>query len=131
MGVCTGDRVEICRAVRRAVCRDDCTAIDRMGGYTAGCRTFLVYQCCVLVELWSSVQGFEKSFEQSFEQSFKRETPLDPPASTLGGQRCCKAFGKAFGRAFAELCTELRAELRAELLQGFVAFAELWLNSMF
>ena len=56
---------------------------------------------------------------------------MDPPASTLGGQRCCKAFGKAFGRAFAELRTELRAELRAELLQGFGAFAELWLNSMF
>ena len=48
---------------------------------------------------------------------------MDPPAhysiycvaSTLGGQRCCKAFGRAFGRAFAELCTELRAEL----LEGF------------
>ena len=43
-------------------------------------------------------------------------------ASTLGGQRCCKAFG----RAFAELCTEPRAKL----LQGFGrawcrAFAEL------
>ena len=36
-------------------------------------------------------------------------------ASTLGRQRCCKAFGRAFGRAFAEL----RTELRAELLQGF------------
>ena len=36
-------------------------------------------------------------------------------ASTLGGQRCCKAFSRAFGRAFAELCMELRAEL----LQGF------------
>ncbi len=32
-------------------------------------------------------------------------------ASTLGGQRCYKAFGRAFG--------ELRTELRAELLQGF------------
>ena len=39
MGVRTGDRVDVCRAVRR----DDCTAIDRMGGYTADCRTFLVY----------------------------------------------------------------------------------------
>jgi len=44
-------------------------------------------------------------------------------ASTLGGQRCCKAFG----RAFAELCTELRVGA----LQGFGraqcrAFAELW-----
>ena len=44
-------------------------------------------------------------------------------ASTLGGQRCCKAFG----RAFTELRTELRAELfcralaelDAELLQSF------------
>jgi len=36
-------------------------------------------------------------------------------ASTLSGQRCCKALGRAFGRAFAEL----RTELRAELLQGF------------
>jgi hypothetical protein len=43
MGVRTGDRVEICRAVRRAVRRDDCTAIDRMGGYTADCGIFLVY----------------------------------------------------------------------------------------
>jgi hypothetical protein len=51
--------------------------------------------------------------------------PLGPPcalrapfyciASTLGGQRCCKAFGRAFGRAFVKL----RTELRAELLQGF------------
>ena len=51
--------------------------------------------------------------------------PLRPPcalralfhcvASTLGGQRCGKAFGRAFGRAFVEL----RTELRAELLQGF------------
>jgi len=36
-------------------------------------------------------------------------------ASTLSGQRCCKAFGRAFGKAFAKL----RTELRAELLQGF------------
>ncbi len=36
-------------------------------------------------------------------------------ASTLGGQRCCKAFGRAFGSAFAEL----RTELRAGLLQSF------------
>ena len=54
-------------------------------------------------------------------------------ASTLGGQRCCKAFGGAF----AELCTEPRAGLLqgfgraqrrafAELLQSFCrAFAEL------
>ena len=43
MGVRTGDCVDVCRAARRAVRRDDCTAIDRMGGYTADCRTFLVY----------------------------------------------------------------------------------------
>jgi hypothetical protein len=51
MDVRTGDRVDVCRAirkavrgaVRRAVRRDDYTAIDRMGGYTADCRTFLVY----------------------------------------------------------------------------------------
>ena len=47
--------------------------------------------------------------------------------STLGGQRCRKAFGRAFGRSFVEL----RTELRAELLQGFGrarcrAFVELW-----
>ena len=35
MGVHTGDRVDVCRAVRRAVRRDDRTAIDRVGGYTA------------------------------------------------------------------------------------------------
>ena len=47
-------------------------------------------------------------------------------ASTLGGQRCYKAFGRAFGRAFAELGAELGAEplqgsveLSAELLQSF------------
>jgi hypothetical protein len=39
----TGNRVDVYRAVRRAVRRDDCTAINRMGGYTADCRTFLVY----------------------------------------------------------------------------------------
>ena len=45
MDVRTGDRVDVCRAVRkavrgaireavrRAVRRDDCTVIDRMGGY--------------------------------------------------------------------------------------------------
>jgi len=38
MGVCTGDRVDVCRAVYGAVRADDYTA-------------FLVYQCCVLVEL--------------------------------------------------------------------------------
>ncbi len=64
-------------------------------------------------------------FEQSFEQSFKGETPWTPlrtaysihcMARTLGGQRCCKAFGRAFGRAFAELRAELlQVELRAEL----------------
>ena len=55
MDVRTGGRVDVCRAVRkavrgavrgavcRAVRRDDCTAIDRMGGYTADYRTFLVY----------------------------------------------------------------------------------------
>ena len=32
-------------------------------------------------------------------------------ASTLGGQRCCKAFGRAFSRALVEL--------RVKLLQGF------------
>jgi hypothetical protein len=37
-------------------------------------------------------------------------------ASTLGGQRYCKAFGRAFSRAFIKL----RTELRAELLQGFI-----------
>jgi hypothetical protein len=42
-----GDRIDVCRAVRgavhRAVRRDDYTAIDRIGGNTADCRTFLVY----------------------------------------------------------------------------------------
>ena len=52
--------------------------------------------------------------------------PLRPPcalrapfycmASTLGGQRYCKAFGRAFSRAFIKLYTELRVEL----LQGFI-----------
>jgi len=68
MDVRTGDRVDVYRAVRKAVRgvvrgavhkavhRDNYTAIDRMGGYTADCRTFLVYQCCILVELWSSIK---------------------------------------------------------------------------
>ncbi len=51
MDVRTGDRVDVCRAVRKAVRgavrgavrRDDCTTIDHMGGNTADCRTFLVY----------------------------------------------------------------------------------------
>jgi hypothetical protein len=47
IGVRTGDRVDVCRAVRRAVRRaarrDNCTAIDRIDGYTADCRTSLVY----------------------------------------------------------------------------------------
>ena len=42
-GIRTGDRVDICRAVRRAVRRDNCTAIDRIRGYTADCITLLVY----------------------------------------------------------------------------------------
>ena len=51
MGVRTGDRVDVCRAVRRAVRKavrravrgDNRTAINRMGGYTVDCRTFLVW----------------------------------------------------------------------------------------
>jgi hypothetical protein len=51
MDVRTGDCVDVCRAVRKAVRgavrgavrRDDYTAIDGMGSYTADCRTFLVY----------------------------------------------------------------------------------------
>ena len=46
-----GDRVDVYRAARRAVYRDNYTAINRMGSYTADYRTFLVYYCCVLVEL--------------------------------------------------------------------------------
>jgi hypothetical protein len=42
-GVRTGNRVDVYRAVRRAVYRDDCMAINHIGGYTADCRTFLVY----------------------------------------------------------------------------------------
>ena len=59
MDVRTGDRVDVCRAVRkavrgavrgaargavrRAIRRHDCTAVDRIGSYTADCRTLLVY----------------------------------------------------------------------------------------
>ena len=46
MGICTGDRADICRAVYGAINVDDY-------------RAFLVYQCCVLVELWSSVLSFK------------------------------------------------------------------------
>jgi len=42
-GVRTGDCVDIYRAVRRAVRRDDRTAINRMDVRTANYRTFLVY----------------------------------------------------------------------------------------
>ncbi len=43
MGVYTGDRVVVYRAVYRAVYRDDYIAINRIGVYTANYRTFLVY----------------------------------------------------------------------------------------
>jgi hypothetical protein len=43
MGVCTGNHIEIYRAAHRAVHRDNCTAIDHIGGYTADYRTFLIY----------------------------------------------------------------------------------------
>ena len=66
MGVRTGDRADVRRAVYRAVRADDYIA-------------FLVYQCCVLVELQSSVLSFKWSFEQSFK--LKGETPLDPPCA--------------------------------------------------
>ena len=42
-GVRTGDRIDVRRPVRRPVRRDNCTAVDRIGGYTADCRTLLVY----------------------------------------------------------------------------------------
>ena len=38
MGIYTGDRVDICRAVYRAI-------------YVDNYRAFLVYQCCELVKL--------------------------------------------------------------------------------
>ena len=43
IGVRTGDRVDVYRAVRRAVGRDDYMAINYMGVCIANCRTFLVY----------------------------------------------------------------------------------------
>ena len=46
MGVYTGDRVDVCRAVRRDIRMGVC-----MGGRADDYRAFLVYQCCVLVEL--------------------------------------------------------------------------------
>jgi hypothetical protein len=33
----------IYRAICRAICRDNYTVINYIGGYTADCRTFLVY----------------------------------------------------------------------------------------
>ena len=43
MGDRTSDRADVCRAVRRAIRRDDRTAIDRIGVRTADYGTFLVY----------------------------------------------------------------------------------------
>ena len=43
MGVYTGNYIEIYKAVRRAVYKDNCTAINCIGGYTASYKTFLVY----------------------------------------------------------------------------------------
>jgi hypothetical protein len=47
MGVCTGvytgDCIDVYRAVRRAVRRDDRMAINHMDVCTANYRTFLVY----------------------------------------------------------------------------------------
>ncbi len=68
--------------------------------------------------------GLRVKLRAELQAELQRGDPLGPlrtacsihcVASTLGGQRCCKAFGRAFGRAFAEL----RTELRAELLQSF------------
>ena len=46
-----GDRADVRRAVYRAVYVDDY-------------RAFLVYQCCMLVKLWISIQGLKQSFER-------------------------------------------------------------------
>ena len=119
MGVRTGDRVDVYRAIYRAVCIDDY-------------RAFLVYQCCMLVELQSSVLSFKQDFEQSFE--LKGETPLDPPAHCVlylpRGQSSCRGFGRAFGRAFAELYMEVRVELLQSFCRAFIELlqscVELW-----
>ena len=114
MGVCTGDRADVCRAV--------------YGAIYINYRAFLVYQCCVLVELSSSVLSFKQSFKQIFE--LKGETPLDPPCALRALftawaellQRLWQSVQQSFCRAlYGGLC---RAFI--ELLQSFCrAFAEL------
>ena len=107
MGICTGNYIDIYRAVYRAV---------------------LVYQCCMLVKLQSSVLSFKQSFKQIFK--LKGETHLDPPcilrtlftvwAELL--QRLWQSIQQSFCRAF----TELLQSFVWRFVQSFYrAFAEL------
>ena len=79
----------------------------------------------ILVLRVSRALGLRIGLRAEIRAELQGGDPLGPPcelrapfycmASTLDGQRCCKAFGRAFGSAFVKL----RMELRAELLQGF------------
>ena len=100
-----GNCIDNYRAVYRAV---------RVDNY----RTFLVYQCCVLVELQSSVLSFKQSFEQIFE--LKGETPLDPPAHCVLYLLYGQSSYRGSGRAFIELRVELCVKLCIELLQSYM-----------
>ena len=59
IGIYTSNSVDICkvvyRAICRAVCKDYCTAIDCMGGYTADCKilpSILVLRVSRALELY-------------------------------------------------------------------------------
>jgi hypothetical protein len=97
MGVRTGDRADVRRAVYRAVRVDDY-------------RAFLVYQCCVLVELRAPYQALSRVLSRAL--SSRGRPPWTPPAH-------CVLYLLRMGRAL----TEALVECLVELLQSF---AELW-----
>ena len=65
-----GNYVDVCRAVRRAVRRDDRAAIDRIGGYAADYRTFLILVLCVSRDLELHI-GLRAEFRAELLQSFE------------------------------------------------------------
>ena len=79
MGVRTGDRVEICRAVRRAVRRDDCTAIESYGrlyGRLQNVPSILVLRVSRALELRI---GLRVKLRAELQAELQGGEPLGPP----------------------------------------------------
>ena len=89
IGVCTGDRADVCRAVYGAVRADDY-------------RAFLVYQYCVLVKLRALYQALNKVLSRSL--SLRGRPPWTPPSGD------CVLY-LPHGQSFVEPCIEVRAKL--------------------